>query len=416
MMLRLAEDYKRRRKSSRPKSGSSRKPPPKKRVSEKGSLGRAQVLTQGRPLAPQPRTSDGTVGSGRPPEGQPSPALAQQEQSPASLASPTLLEPQFLPPQHWGDGVPSGPQLHPIPEGGINTVPPPVFNPQFIAPEGRPSDANQTLPPENWNSGLLDGPQSYPLPEGTGNAAPPPVPHPQTITPTGRRSSDKDTDWMDLDFLISGKRQTFHGLYTRLEYHSTVSPRLARLSKHGIQPRPPAAGPGTQAIMRMCIPVCIPNVSRGCREKDVVMVVDGFLGKADFCVGMGVLDKITAVETGIDLNVGLGPASSSTVDLTPVERMSKCLLFTSISLVFVSKLLILSLLRHPGADIELQRAPRHDPRSRHGRDCTPARVDPTNRGPDLVSPQHVVPVSYERRRRRPRQPRGNICSNTGIRT
>lgn len=319
-LARLAEDFKRRRKAAGKQPGSGGKRPPTKRLGEKGSVGRARDSARSRALAPHPGGGNGVSASRRPPEARP-PAPIQHGQP---SGSPELSAPQLPPSQHCDNGIISSQQHHHIPEDGANTAPPPVFNPQFITSTGGSSVTDDAPLSEHWNDVIPSGQQLYPIPEDSPNAAPPPVSHPQTITPTGRPPTDKDTDWMDLDFLIFGERRTFHGLYTRLEHHSTVSPELARLSKHGIQPRPPAAGPGRQAIMTLGIPVCIPNVSRGCREKDVVMEVDEFLGKADFCVGVGILENIKAVQAGLDLDVGSGAVFSPTGDLTPVVGMSKC--------------------------------------------------------------------------------------------
>lgn len=319
-LARLAEDFTRRRRAAGKKPGPGGKRPPTKRLSEKGSVGRARDSARSRPLAPHPGGSNGVGGSGRLPEAQP-PAPIQIGHS---SASPDLSVPQLRPLQHWSNGTISSQQHYPIPEDGPNTAPVPVFNPQSITSTGGSSTTDDAPLSEHWNDVIPSGQKSYPIPQDSSNAAPPPVFHPQTITPTGRPPTDKDTDWMDLDFLISGERRTFHGLCTRLEHHSTVSPELALLSKHGIQPRPPAAGIGNQAIMTMCIPVCMLNVSRGCREKDVVMEVDEFLGKADFCVGVGILEKIKTVQVGLDLDAGSKAMSSSTNDLTPAVGMSKC--------------------------------------------------------------------------------------------
>ena len=73
------------------------------------------------------------------------------------------------------------------------------------------------------------------------------------------------------------------------------------------------------------------------------MEVDEFLGKADFCVGVGVLEKIKAIQAGLDLDVGSGDGSLSTGDLTPTVGMSKCSLLTALSLTPRVRVLILSL-------------------------------------------------------------------------
>lgn len=357
---RFAEGFKRRRKPFRK--------PPRKRVSSRGSVGRTRDSTQERALAPQPRGGDGVTGGVQPPEGLPPLGLTQHGQSSALSTSPEAPEPQ-LSPQHWNNGTPKNAQL-------------------------------------------------YPIPEDSPSVPPPPVPHPQLITPTGRPPTDEDTDGINLDFLVSGEMRTFRGFYTRLEYHSTVSPRLARLSRHGIQFRPPAAGPGRQATMTLCIPVCIPNVYRGCRERDVVMEVDEFLGAADFCVGVGVLEKIKAVKAGLDLDVGPGPVSLSTGDLTPVLRMSKCPFPIPISSTPRGKVLTLWSLRYPGTNIGLrQLAPRHHPRPRHGRDSTPpAPASPAHREPRIRPRSYPTSGDHERRRWRRRYLRRNTYPTAGIRT